>query len=551
MGNTTDNAGQSEANLPPQLGHYDLGEKIGQGGMAVVYKGLQPSLNRTVAIKVLPPQFANSPELLARFEREAAIVANLNHSNIVQVIDRGRDGSFLYIVMEYVEGQNLEKLIRDGTLTLPQVIDIASQICDGLVYAHRAGVVHRDLKPSNILVDQRIGRAKIADFGIAALESTDAGLVTLTVSHTVIGTMNYMSPEQRRDSHNVSSLTDIFSFGVILYEMLTGKLPVGHFKLPSMVRPEVPLGIDSIVKRCLAESPDDRYPDAGQIRDELQRLTTHRSSPRSFSALGRLTKRQQWLALIGGAALVLILLVSAAVLARHFRKREPETLDMPHPSVVETQIQSDYVRAQGLVSQGRWREAIAAFQDLVRKHPEHPVAAEAQFGAASAYEQLQERERSIQEYKRFIQTYPTSSRFAEAVVKKCRLEFEKGRQRRVFGSSVWDIDLQDRLIAELQAMLDKQTSGADAIPVLALMAEISERPTLSRTREAAAMLMKIHALDPAGGGDALYHAAELNDTDKGDHEKALESYALFVKEFASDPRASKAQERLKRLKKEK
>lgn len=544
--NTTSSASQTDSGLPPQLGHYDLGEKIGQGGMAVVYRGLQPSLNRPVAIKVLPPQFATTPELLGRFEREAAIVASLNHSNIVQVIDRGRDGSFLYIVMEYVEGQNLEKLIREGKLSLNQMIDIASQICDGLAYAHRMGVVHRDLKPSNILVDQRTGRVKIADFGIAALESTDAGLVTLTLDHSVIGTMNYMSPEQRRDSHSVSSLTDIFSFGVILYEMLTGKLPVGHFKLPSMIRPDVPLGLDSIVKRCLAESPEDRYPDAGQIRDELQCLTTHRTAPRSFSALGRLNKRQQWLALIGGAAVLLVLLVSAAMLVRQYRK-PGVTARIPVTSTEETQIQSDYVRIQGLMSQAKWREAVAACQDLIRQHPQHPLAAEAQFGIAAAFEQLQERDNGVLEYGRLIRNYPESSRVPEAIVKKCRMEFEIGRQRRVFSGAMWDARLQERLIAELQDVLDKQPTGPQAVPALALMAEVYEPPALSHTREAAATLLKLYALEPAGHANALFHAAELYDDDKGMKTQAAETYARFVKDFPNDPRAPKAQKRLKSL----
>lgn len=547
MSDTNNQTGQTSTGIPAQLGHYDLGEKIGQGGMAVVYKGLQSSLNRAVAIKILPPQFTNTPELLTRFEREAAIVANLNHSNIVQVIDRGRDGSFLYIVMEYVEGQNLEKLIHAGNLSLPQIIDIASQICEGLAYAHAAGVVHRDLKPSNILVDQRIGRVKIADFGIAALESTDAGLVTLTVEHTVIGTMNYMSPEQRRDSHSVSSLTDIFAFGVILYEMLTGKLPAGHFKLPSMIRQDVPLGLDCIIKRCLAEAPDDRYPDAGQIRDELQRLTTRHASPRSFSALGRLNKRQQWVALIGGAAAVLILLFAAALLVRHFRKLTPITSETADYSAVETQIQADYIRIQGLVSQAKWSEVIAACQDLIRQHPKHNLAAEAQFSIAAAYEQLKQPESCILEYGRLMRNYPASTRVLEATIKKCRMEFAIGRQRRIFSGSVWDANLQERLIIELQDVLKKTVQGPQMVPALALIAEIAEHPALEKKPEAAATLLKLYALDPTGQADALFHAAELADGDKGDKALAVEAYTLFVKDFPNDKRTPKAQKRLKFL----
>jgi len=224
-----------------QLGHYMLTEKIGEGGMAAVYRGIQPSLNRAVAVKVLPPKFVSTPEFLSRFDREAAIVAPLNHSNIVQVIDRGQEGTTFYIVMEYVQGRDLEEIIKTAELDLDTILEYAIQICDGLEYAHSKGVIHRDLKPSNLLVDENTGRVKIADFGIAQLETSSDSFLTLTTTGSSMGTMNFMAPEQRFDAHNVTHLADIFSFGVILYQMLTGKLPIGHFKAPSSLTPELPL----------------------------------------------------------------------------------------------------------------------------------------------------------------------------------------------------------------------------------------------------------------------------------------------------------------------
>jgi len=263
----------SDASAPDQLGHYKVQGQIGQGGMAVVYRGVQPSLNREVAIKVLPPRFARSPELVARFDREANIAAQLNHPNIVQIIDRGKQGDTLFLVMEYVEGESLDKLIQRRELTPAKVADYAIQICDALEYAHSRGVVHRDLKPSNILIDAQTGRAKIADFGIAQIGTSVPGLSTLTTEHAALGTMNYMSPEQRTDSHTVTLHTDIFSFGIMLYEMLTGKLPIGHFKLPSHVNRDIPIGFDTIVKTCLQELPEDRYQSAGEIKDALGSIT--------------------------------------------------------------------------------------------------------------------------------------------------------------------------------------------------------------------------------------------------------------------------------------
>ena len=547
----------SAGTMPDRLGHYVVADKIGQGGMAVVYKGVQPSLNRPVAIKVLPPQFATTPELLGRFDREAAIVAQLAHSNIVQVIDRGRQDNLLYIVMEYVEGNSLDKIIKAGGLTLGQVIDYATQICEGLDYAHKAGVVHRDLKPANILVDQRSGRVKIADFGIASLETTDSSIATLTLDRSALGTMNYMSPEQRTDSHRVTSASDIFSFGVVLYEMLTGKLPVGHFKAPSMIRQDIPLGFDTIVARCLAESPADRYSSAEQVRDELQRLTIRRTAPRSFSVMGRFNKRQRWAALAGAATGTLLLIVAVAAVVGHIRKNRVQgggtlsTNTVPSVSASELRIQADHARAQGLIREGKWAEAISILSTLVQQEPRHALAPEFQFEIATAYGQLPDRERSIVELDRLIRDYPQSPRVPEAVVRKCRAEWERGRQQRLLGGSVWDALLQKRLIAELQELLAKQPTDANAADALDLTAEIAERPLLADAKTAADALMKRYTLAPDGPPDALFHAAELYDQKVKDPALAAQAYERFANDFPSDRRASKARSRLEQLRQNK
>lgn|GEM_PF-2539961 len=560
--------------IPDRLGHYEVTEKIGQGGMAVVYKGLQSSLNRPVAIKILPPQFAATPELLARFDREAAIVSQLAHSNIVQVIDRGRQDNFLYFVMEFVDGDGLDKLIQAGKLTVSQVTHYASQICDAIDYAHKAGVIHRDLKPANILIDRRTDRVKIADFGIAALEDNTGTLATLTAERSVIGTMNYMSPEQRVDSHAVTAATDIFSFGVILYEMLTGKLPVGHYKAPSLIRPDIPLGLDTIVNRCLAESPSDRYASAGQVRDELQRLTVRHTAPKSFSALGRLNKRQQWYALGGTAAGVLALLVAVAAIVGHFRKAVPPppvvAAPPPAPAVKqpteeelraqaqrreeeirvraqEMQVQADYDRAQGLMRQAKWAEAITALSALVQQHPQSSLAPESQFTIATACVELADRERSILEFNRLIRNYPQSPRVPDAVIRKCRAEREGGRQQRLFGGPAWDAKLQQRLLAEVQDVLAKQPTGAHAASALELIADIAEPPALSDAKAAADALMKRYALAPEGAADFLYRAADLYDRRAKDPAAAAAAYEKFVKDFPSDKRTPRARSRLEQL----
>lgn len=255
-----------------RLGHYEIIEEIGRGGMAVVYRGIQPSLNRTVAIKVLPESFARDGEFIARFDREAETIARLSHPNIIQIIDRGREEGICYFVMEYVDGLNLDAFLREKSLTMRQMIDIAVQTCRALSYAHSKGIVHRDLKPSNILITRDTLSVKVADFGLVQLAQAAGELSTLTQSHIAMGTLEYMAPEQRRDARAVDCRADIFSFGIILYEIFTGQLPVGHFKRPSEVNPAMPREMDDIILKCLKPNPDDRFQSAGMLGQELEKL---------------------------------------------------------------------------------------------------------------------------------------------------------------------------------------------------------------------------------------------------------------------------------------
>jgi eukaryotic-like serine/threonine-protein kinase len=256
-----------EKKSEPKIGDYRILTKIGQGGIAEIYKAVQESLQREVAIKILAEQYAHDSEIVKRFARESLVIAKLNHPNIVQVIDRGVQGGRYYFVMEYVDGTDFKAVMHNPNVDLKIKIEMIVQVCKALDFAHKNGIVHRDIKPANILVDRQ-GNAKVADFGIAQLRDKKTDL-EVTSSDLIMGTVAYMSPEQKFSSANVSKATDIFALGVILYEICAGRKPEGRFKLPSEINPRVPQALDRIILQCLAENPADRFLSAGLLKDAL------------------------------------------------------------------------------------------------------------------------------------------------------------------------------------------------------------------------------------------------------------------------------------------
>ena len=257
----------------PQL---DIVELVGQGGMGAVYKARQETLDRFVALKILPPEVGDDPAFAERFKREAQALAKLSHSSIVTVYDFGEADGLYYFVMEYVDGTNLRQTIEHGGLTPEQALAIVPQICDALQAAHDEGVVHRDIKPENVLIDKR-GRVKITDFGLAKLLGTDTDETaigkpfTLTGTRQVMGTAHYMAPEQMRGSSGVDHRADIYSLGVVFYEMLTGELPIGRFEPPSK-KVAVDVRLDDVVLRTLESAPERRYQHASDVKTEVDTI---------------------------------------------------------------------------------------------------------------------------------------------------------------------------------------------------------------------------------------------------------------------------------------
>jgi len=258
------------SSTPPNIPGYVLYEVIGRGGMGEVWRAEQISLKRTVAIKLLPSGFEGASEFVGRFEKEAAALALLSHPNIVQVMDRGIADGRYYIVMEYVSGHSLREKMSNGRLVLKEAIQLISGIARAVDHMHAQGVIHRDLKPENILLDS-IGNLKIADFGLAGIQG-GAKEFALTATAVAMGSMHYMAPEQRKDAKHVDFRADIYALGVIFYEMLTGELPVGRFKMPSETAAHLPKSLDGMVSQMLEANPEARPARALWIADVLETL---------------------------------------------------------------------------------------------------------------------------------------------------------------------------------------------------------------------------------------------------------------------------------------
>ncbi|MEM6290543.1 MAG: serine/threonine-protein kinase [Myxococcota bacterium] len=240
----------------------ELHECLGRGGMGRVYRARQLRLDRFVAVKLMNAELGRDPEFRERFEREARALARLDHTNIVRIHDFGEVGGVFYLVMEYVEGTSLRELILDGVT--PEVArTLIGQLCDALAYAHDRGVVHRDIKPENVLISLD-GIVKVADFGLAKLPKVELR----TRTHRVVGTPQYMAPEQLRDPGSVDHRADVFAIGVVFYEMLTGQLPLGRFPTPSELGHGDPQ-LDAIVLKALESNRERRFQAASEIRHAL------------------------------------------------------------------------------------------------------------------------------------------------------------------------------------------------------------------------------------------------------------------------------------------
>lgn len=253
--------------LSRQFPDLEFIELVGTGGMGCVYRAIQKKLDRTVAVKILPKELAGDPLFAERFSREARAMARLNHPNIVAVHDFGVAGDLHFLIMEYMDGMNLRELLDAGDLSPQDALTVFEQVCAALAYAHREGVVHRDIKPENILFD-RNGHLALADFGLARLAMDTNAAVSLTQTRQAMGTLNYMAPEQWENPKTVDQRADIYALGVLLYELLTGRIPRGSFP-PAASLADVPDVVDKVINKALQSDAAARYVSVEALSDEL------------------------------------------------------------------------------------------------------------------------------------------------------------------------------------------------------------------------------------------------------------------------------------------
>ncbi len=322
----------AKADNRPVVPGYDVLELLGRGGMGEVWKARQLSLKRPVAIKVLSEELAKEPDFVRRFERESSALAALAHPHVVQVFDRGHANGKWYFTMEFVEGRSLRDKHAEKPLTRAELLRLVAQVARAIDYAHQKGVIHRDLKPENVLVDHQ-GNAKVADFGLAGM--AEEGRSSLTMTAVAMGTAHYMAPEQRKDAKNVDGRADLYSLGVMLYELLTGELPVGRFKTPREKLPDLDARLDDMILKLLDQDParrPRRALDVAALLDSLvlgPRNVSHVPAPPMrrqgglASTVREVRSSRARLAMFAAAALLLVTVLAVALMKSHEEPFDP------------------------------------------------------------------------------------------------------------------------------------------------------------------------------------------------------------------------------------
>lgn len=259
--------------LPSRIGPYKVLDFLGKAGQSSVYQAAEPPSGRTVAVKLFPPRLSEEPAQVARFHRELAAFAPVSrHPHLVEVLGTGQEGDRLYLAMELVAGPSLDRLLKQRRLTVPEALTVLRGICRGLAHAHQRGLVHRSLTPRNVLVSEDFDTVKVGDVVASGFESGPGVTGTVSTGEIRLSALYYLAPEQVDGSGRADHRADIYSAGVILHEMLTGRTPGPKFGLPSQLNPELRPELDVVVLKCLARRPEERYATVIDLLDALEKL---------------------------------------------------------------------------------------------------------------------------------------------------------------------------------------------------------------------------------------------------------------------------------------
>ncbi|MGE0639474.1 MAG: protein kinase [Thermoanaerobaculia bacterium] len=527
------------SDIPKQIGPYEILGPLGKGGMGTVYKAMQPSLNRIVAIKVLPGDFAAEPERVARFHREAQTVAMLSHPNIVQIIDKGEDQGILYFAMEYVEGTSLDVVLRQRRLSLQETLQVIKQTSRGLGAAHRAGVVHRDLNPRNILVSPTLSVIKLADFGISRVESVARNVGTLTTREMTLGSLHYLAPEQAVDATSVDHRADIYSLGVVFYEMLTGRMPLGKFSLPSELNKDLPSEIDPVVLKCLATEPGDRYATIGQLLEDVDRLEEmlrfqlldelkglKRGTSMLFQRGSTSFKRNR--GVLMGLGVLLLALIGAGGWLLFGKKESTE------PAAV---VAVDNVTPAGnespLVTEAPVNATPTTEENATVATTEPAPAVPAPAPAEPAAKPVEKKVQTAPAESKPAETRPAVNTKSQNELAQADLEVARGK---------YDAKLFEQALADARALVEKVPTGNVALDGYLLIARCLE--ALHRENEAMGAYVEVQTRfkDSPKAAEAAYQQARLVQagSSKKSADDARKLYDELVAAYPTSPWAARA-----------